>query len=239
MQPLQADLAGAPRGGLKGQGLDLSGRQQAMGVEQAQDLELPGPMRTRITRSDTAEDVGNCADAGSAGARTLREMGARGLVIPGVAGMGQSLELPELGPYGNRQLEVWGSQGSWAWGSRWNCKGLDPAGIASSRIGDPRVVGMGQSPELRGLGPHGNRQLEDWRCQGLWVWGSRWNCEGLDPTGIGTLRIGDPRGRGHGAAAGAARAWIGRNPYPQDEDRRGQGVGVRVNSSTKRKVTNA
>ena len=30
-----------------------------------------------------------------------------------------------------------------------------------------------------------------------------------------------------------------KNPYPQDEDRRGRGVGVRVNSSTKRKVTNA
>ena len=30
-----------------------------------------------------------------------------------------------------------------------------------------------------------------------------------------------------------------KNPYPQDVDRRGRGVGVRVNSSTKRKVTNA
>ena len=43
MQPLQADLAGAPRGGLEGQGPDLGGRQQPMGVEQTQDLELPGP----------------------------------------------------------------------------------------------------------------------------------------------------------------------------------------------------
>ena len=43
MQPLQADLAGASRGGLKGQGVDLRRGQQSMGVEQAQDLKLPGP----------------------------------------------------------------------------------------------------------------------------------------------------------------------------------------------------
>ena len=53
MQPLQADLAGAPRGGLKGQGMDLRGGQQPMGVEQAQDLELPGP------DADPHHEVGN------------------------------------------------------------------------------------------------------------------------------------------------------------------------------------
>ena len=42
MQPLQADLAGAASGDFEGQGVDLRRGQQPMGVEQAQDLELPG-----------------------------------------------------------------------------------------------------------------------------------------------------------------------------------------------------
>ena len=43
MQPLQANLAGATRSGLESQGPDLGGRQQTMGVEETQHLELPGP----------------------------------------------------------------------------------------------------------------------------------------------------------------------------------------------------
>ena len=65
---------------------------------------------------------------------------------------------------------------------------------------------MAQSPELRGLGPYGNRKLEAWGSPGLWVWGSRWSCESLDFAGIDNLRLGDARGRGHGAVAGTARA---------------------------------
>ena len=45
--------------------------------------------------------------------------------MPGVVGMGQSLELWGLGPYGNLQLEDWRRQGSWAWCSRWSCWGSD------------------------------------------------------------------------------------------------------------------
>ena len=47
---------------------------------------------------------------------------------------------------------------------------------------------MGQSPGLRGLGPYGNWQLEDWGSQGSWAWGSRWNCEGSDRGGTRTPR---------------------------------------------------
>ena len=71
----------------------------------------------------------------------------------------------------------------------------------------PGVVGMAQSLELSELGPYGNSKLEDWGCQGSWAWRSRWSCQGSDPKGIGSLRIGDTRSRGHGAVAGAARAW--------------------------------
>ena len=126
---------------------------------------------------------------------------------------------------------------------------------------------MVQSPNLRGLGPRGNRQLEDWGRQRLWVWCRRRNCQSSDLAGIDSSRIGDARGRGQGTDAGSVRAWTPRelaarglvmrgvvgmvqslelrglgsakNPYPQDEDRRGRGVGVRVNSSTKRKVNNS
>ena len=52
----------------------------------------------------------------------------------------------------------------------------------------PGVVGMAQSLELRGLGPGGNSQIEDWGCQGSWAWRSRWNCEGLDWGGTRTPR---------------------------------------------------
>ena len=136
--------------------------------------------------------------------------------MPGVVAMAQSLELPGLGPYGKWELEDWGCQGLWVWRSRWNCEGSDPAGTASSRIGDargcghgavagtasarsprespagglgmPGVVGMAQSPELRGRGPYGNWQLEDWGCQGSWARSSRRNCEGLDRTRTRTPR---------------------------------------------------
>ena len=96
-------------------------------------------------RLGDARGRGHVAVAGTAGARTLWESTARGLMMPGVMGMAQSLELPELGPHGNWQLEDWGSQGSWAWGSRWNCEGLDPTGNRSLRIGDTRGCGHGCS----------------------------------------------------------------------------------------------
>ena len=129
MQPLQADLAGAPRGGLEGQGPDLGGRQQPMGVEQTQDLELPGshtdphhevgnhqghrawrsrrgcqgldPTGIDNLRLGDARGRGHGAVAGVARARTLWESTARGLVMPGGIGMAQSLELRGLGPCGN------------------------------------------------------------------------------------------------------------------------------------------
>ena len=66
---------------------------------------------------------------------------------------------------------------------------------------------MAQTPDLPGLGLRGKRQREAWGRQGSWVWRSRWNCQSSDPTGIGNVRLGDPRGRGHGAVAGTARAW--------------------------------
>ena len=75
-QSLQADLAGPWRGGFEGQGPEQDGRQQAMGVEQAQTWSCRGPTRTRITSSGTAEGAGKCADAASARAWTLRELTA-------------------------------------------------------------------------------------------------------------------------------------------------------------------
>ena len=55
--------------------------------------------------------------------------------MPGGVGMGQSLELPGLGPHGN---------------------------FAARGLVMPGGVGMGQSLELRGLGPHGKSELEAW-----------------------------------------------------------------------------
>ena len=64
--------------------------------------------------------------------------------------MVQSLDLPELGPRGNRQLKDWERQGSWAWRSRWNLGGLGPYGkLAARGLVMPGVVGMARSPELR------------------------------------------------------------------------------------------
>ena len=108
MQPLQADLAGAAGGGLEGQGVDLRRGQQSMGVEQAQDLKLPGP------DADPHHVLGEC-------------------------------------------------QGPRAWRRRWICPGSAPTGIDSARIGNARVAGMVQTPDLPGLGPNGNLQLADWR----------------------------------------------------------------------------
>ena len=65
---------------------------------------------------------------------------------------------------------------------------------------------MAQTPDLLGLGPRGKRQREAWGRQGSWVWRSRWNCQSSDSTGIGSLRLGDARGRGYGAVAETARA---------------------------------
>ena len=80
MQPLQADFAGASRGGLEGQGVDLRRGQQSMGVEQAQDLPRLGPDGNRQHEDWERQ---------------------------GVAGMVQTLDLLGLGPYGNRQAEAW------------------------------------------------------------------------------------------------------------------------------------
>ena len=243
MQPLQADLAGAPRGGLEGQGVDLRGGQQPMGVEQAQDLELSGLRRGRASP---------------------------GREPPGALGMAPSPDLPGLGPHGNRQLEDWEGQGLWAWCSRrtrqgwaptgtcsartgkrqglwaWGrrriCQGSDPTGTCGARTGNargfghgtgagpviartpreaagrglvaPGVMGRVQSPDLGWLGPHGNLQLEDWGRQGSWAWCRRRSCQGLDPMGICGSRLGGVRGCGHGAVAGTARAWITEEPVP-------------------------
>ena len=44
----------------------------------------------------------------------------------------------------------------------------------------PGVEGMVQTPDLGALGPYGNLQFEDWRCQGLGAWRSRRNFQGSD-----------------------------------------------------------
>lgn len=46
-------------------------------------------------------------------------------MIPGAMGMGQALDLQELGPYGNERGAVGKSQGAWAGRSRRTCQGSD------------------------------------------------------------------------------------------------------------------
>ena len=155
-------------------------------------------------------------------------------------GMAQSPDLPGLGPHGNRQLKDRRCQGLEAWHRRRICQGLDPTGIGSVRIGNargrghgavagsagartqrepatrglvtPGVVGMALTPDLLGLGLHGKLQFADWGRQGSWAWHRRRICEGLDPMGIRSSRLGDARGCGHGAVAGSARARNGEEP---------------------------
>ena len=85
--------------------------------------------------------------------------------------------------------------------------GLGPHGNLTARgLGTPGVVGMAQAPDLSGLGPDGNGQTEAWERQGLLAPRSRRICQGLDPTGTDSVRFGNAGGSGHGADAGSAKA---------------------------------
>ena len=78
-----------------------------MGVEQAQDLKLPGP------DADPHHAVGNCQELWALSRRRI----CRGADPMGI-------DSPRTGD----------ARGLWAWRSRRNCQGSDPTGTCSLRI---------------------------------------------------------------------------------------------------------
>ena len=148
------------------------------------------------------------AGAGPEAAGTRRGPASRGREPPGAPGMAQSPDLPGLGT--PRESTTCGSEmpGVGGMAQAPDRSRLGPYGESTVRGREvPEVVVIVQSPDLPELGHRGNRQPEDWGRRGSWAWRSHRICEGSDPTGIFSSRIGDARGRGHGAVAGAARAW--------------------------------
>ena len=175
---------------------------------------------------ETAPESGHAAHAGAAGDWIPRESTTWGLVKLGGADMTQAPDLRELGPTGNDHGAVGESQGPWTWGRRRTCEGLDPREAITSRAESPRGcghgagagparartvrerpwggraipggVGMGQSPELPGLGRTTNPspQDEDWKGRGV---GGRVNSSANRKVGK-AWRMRNPRASRSGSA---------------------------------------
>ena len=95
------------------------------GLAQSLELRGLGPRGNDLGVVGEPQGSWAWAVAGTARAWIRGKRSRGGRRIPGVAGRGQALDLPELGTYGNEHGAVGKSQGAWAWSSRRNCQGSD------------------------------------------------------------------------------------------------------------------
>ena len=58
------------------------------------------------------------------------------------------------------------------------------------------MVGLAQAPDRHRLESREHLEPEDRECQGVWAWGSRQICTGLDPVGTTKTRSRNPRALG-------------------------------------------